>query len=598
MTAQVAGEASRLLVVDSVTGARTTLAGPPRRRPAWSGDGRWLACLEPAGPGRERPVVLDPATGRGHGRSCPDLDGTVEHLAWSPAAERLLLLVAEAGAELSDVYGSGRVPAAAELPDWLPAVATAGSGRRWLAVWEPGTGELTRVPLDRNVWEAAWAGPTAFCAVTSPAAHEDDWYDAQLTLLGADGRSRQVALGPGQVALPRATPSGSVVSVVAGRASDRDLVAGVLHLVDVRTAAVRVIDVPDVHVTGHRWRDEHTLVVVGLRGTASVVAELDRRTGVVTELFATAEAVGPGDLLPTAVPLGTHAVALVLEGAGRPPEVCVVTGGQARPVVSTQDGARARPGPAELSWDSSDGTVVQGLLHLPDGPARGLVVMVHGGPVWCWRNTWPTRVPQLSLLLGSGFAVLLPNPRGSQGRGEPFTAAIVGEVGGRDADDVLAGIDAVLAGGVVRADRVAVMGSSYGGFLAAWLATRPGRFAAAVAVSPATDWVSQHFTTNIPASDVRFLVGDPLDPTSQYVTRSPVRSVTAAAAPTLLTAGLLDLATPAGQAVEFHRALVEQGVGSDLALYPLEGHDVHGPEAALDHAARVLLWLEHHLPRA
>lgn len=139
------------------------------------------------------------------------------------------------------------------------------------------------------------------------------------------------------------------------------------------------------------------------------------------------------------------------------------------------------------------------------------------------------------------------------------------------------------------------MGTSYGGFLAAWLATWPGRFAAALASSPVTDWVSQHYTTNIPQSDVRFLRGHPLDPASDYRGRSPLTAASDRTCPVLLTAGRHDLATPPAQALELHRALVELGVDSDIALDPREGHDVHEWPALLDHCTRMLLWFERHL---
>jgi len=253
-----------------------------------------------------------------------------------------------------------------------------------------------------------------------------------------------------------------------------------------------------------------------------------------------------------------------------------------------------------LSWVSSDGLPIDGYVVTPGGRPgpHPLVVMVHGGPVWRWRDAWAERVVQVPLLLAHGYAVLLPNPRGSQGAGEAFVRKIVGEVGGLDVDDVLHGVDQAVAEGVADRSAVGVSGASYGGFLAAWLATRPGAFAAAMAVSPVTDWVSQHFTTNIPESDVRFLIGSPLDPSSQYRSRSPLVAASNHTSPLLLTAGQRDLATPPAQALEMHRALVELGVDSDLALYPHEGHDVHEWSAVLDHCTRMLMWFDRYLTRA
>ena len=270
--------------------------------------------------------------------------------------------------------------------------------------------------------------------------------------------------------------------------------------------------------------------------------------------------------------------------------------GSAQPSVPA--GYRLILSPGATLRHHEDGLAIDGYVATPRTSGDGtfpLVVMVHGGPVWRWRDVWLDRVVQVPLLLDGGYAVLLPNPRGSQGKGEAFVRGIVGEVGGLDVDDILTGVDHLVAEGVTDRATVAVMGTSYGGFLAAWLATRPGRFAAALASSPVTDWVSQHYTTNIPQSDVRFLRGDPIDPSSQYRTRSPLTAASGQTCPVLLTAGLHDLATPPGQALEMHRALVELGVDTDIALYPREGHDVHEWPALLDHCTRMVMWFDHYL---
>ncbi len=600
-------------------------AGLPRRQPAWSPDGRTLACLEGDGAGLDRVVLLD---GRDPGAApvpvtAAGLRGSVEACCWSPDGSRLLLLAAEPGAEISDVFGSGRVPERdGLLPTWLPMVAADGlAGWRRLWVWDRSSGGGSAVDAGVNIWEADWAGPDAVCALVSAGPAEDDWYDARWARIELPGGlCTDLGVAEFQLALPRSNPAGTALSVITGRASDRGLVAGGLL---VRTdmagphdaGTAQVIDTLGADVTDHRWRDDRRLVFAGMRGLESAVGEFDRETRTSRQLWSGQESIGPGDLLPAVSPAGPgDAVAVVLESHARPPTAGLITGAAFRAAAASDDaGAHAGSAlviaaagaPQVLDWDSPDGTAITGLLYRPaSGPGRGLVVMVHGGPIWCWRDVWPARLPLIGLLASRGFAVLLPNIRGSQGRGAAFTGAIVGEIGGRDVQDVLSGVDAALAAGIgqpgaaqpVTAPRVAVLGSSYGGFLAAYLATVPGRFAAAVAISPATEWISQHYTTNIPASDLRFLTGAPLDPASQYASRSALRAVTAATAPVLLTAGALDLATPPAQALMFCRALAEQGVHADLAIYPEEGHDVHQQDAIADQSTRIVMWLERYLP--
>ncbi len=594
-------------VVDTATGSRTTFAEHAGCRwPRWSPDGGRLLCLRRGDAGSELPVVIDLATrGITQPVAAPPA-GTVEAAVWSPAGTSLALVVAEVGAEISDVFGSGRVTAPDEVPAWCPEVAAEGrSGwrRLWLCDLEGGDPRI--LAPGSNVWEVAWAGPQHLVAVASRGPEEDAWYDAELVLVDAGDGTHRTLLDPQtQLAMPAADPSGRRVSVLSGSASDRGLLAGEVVVVETATGSATRLAAAGVHVTSQSWRDENRLLLAGLRGHQTVVGTYDLARSHFDEDWATTETFGPGDLLPVAAPHGTADAVVVLESHRRPPTLGLVRPDGFRAladlahdgtalVASLCDALRA------VTWRSADGLEVDGYLATPAGGEPGprpLVVLVHGGPVWRWRDTWVERTVQVPLLLRNGYAVLLPNPRGSQGRGESFVRAIVGEVGGRDVDDVVGGVDLAVALGVADPAAVGVMGTSYGGFLAAWLATT-GRFAAAIAASPVTDWVSQHFTTNIPQSDVRFLVGPPLDPASQYRTRSPVVAATGSTCPVLLTAGQLDLATPPGQAVEMYRALVELGVDADLALYPREGHDVHEWPAVVDHCTRMLLWFGRHLGR-
>src|SRR5437764_13683417 len=104
-----------------------------------------------------------------------------------------------------------------------------------------------------------------------------------------------------------------------------------------------------------------------------------------------------------------------------------------------------------------------------------------------------------------GYAVLLPIQRGSSGRGKEYARANLGEMGGGDLQDILAGIDALVADGMVDTDRVAITGGSYGGFMSSWAVTQTDRFAAAIPFAVVTDWTSFHYTTNIGQFDALLL---------------------------------------------------------------------------------------------
>ncbi|RYI99476.1 MAG: S9 family peptidase [Actinomycetales bacterium] len=192
--------------------------------------------------------------------------------------------------------------------------------------------------------------------------------------------------------------------------------------------------------------------------------------------------------------------------------------------------------------------------------------------------------------------MLRPNPRGSAGRGASFAEAVIGDMGGLDVQDILSGIEHLVTTGVADPDRIGIVGQSYGGFLACWMPVVSDVFKASVSRSPCTDWRSFHLTTNIPEFDDLFLDGDIWDDGSQYLTRNPLTHHARNTTPTLLTAGRLDLATPANQAEQMYRALEANGVPAALAIYPEEGHGVQQPPALADQCARMVAWFERFMP--
>ena len=219
---------------------------------------------------------------------------------------------------------------------------------------------------------------------------------------------------------------------------------------------------------------------------------------------------------------------------------------------------------------------------------------MHGGPVWSYAEWFPR--PYLAWLVARGFAILMPNPRGSTGRGRAFLEAVIGDMGGGDAHDDLAGVDAVIERGFADPDRIAVTGGSYGGYMSCWLPVVDQRFKAAVAMSPVTDFYSEHWNSNIGAWDAWFLGGEPQDGTTQYQERSPVFLADRVRTPTFLTAGTEDRCTPPGQAIEFYRALCANGVPAEVAIYPGEGHGVRKLPAFLDLVTRSTAWFERFMP--
>lgn len=594
----------RICVVDLGGGEPEEVTAGPNddHLPRWSPDGGRIGFLsDRRQAGRMQAYLLE--AGRiGEAVALPEVAGTLESIAWSPDGTRLLLGSAGLGADQAGASGSGVMKDVAELPTWIPAVEGSDGGNEWRRLWvlDLDAREVRMLSGEKtNVWEAAWCGPGAVLGIVSDAPGEDAWYEAALVRIdAATGDARELVRSDVQLGVPAANADGTRVAVIEALCSDRILVAGTLLVVDPSTAAVARMDTGAVDVTDVVWIDADRLFVTGLRGMETVVGVIDSRTGAFEERWSTVE--GSGFWFPTARPVGDDGFAIVLDSLEHPPALCVIRGGTARSVTSFEhEGTRylaAAIGAAErITWSAPDGLEIEGVVVVPESPGpHALVVLVHGGPVWAYANRWPRHFAHP--LMARGYAVFLPNPRGSAGRGREFAARVVGDMGGADAHDVLSGIDELVRRGVADPERIGVTGGSYGGFMSCWLPTIDDRFAASVAISPVTDWYSQHFNSNIGRWDAEFLAAEPTDAGGPYRDRSPVMFADRVRTPTLLTAGLNDRCTPPGQAIEFFRALRWKGVETELVLYPEEGHGVRKFPTVIDLSARMIGWFERFMP--
>jgi dipeptidyl aminopeptidase/acylaminoacyl peptidase len=390
--------------------------------------------------------------------------------------------------------------------------------------------------------------------------------------------------------------------------SDRWIVAGDLILLDLVAGTRCAVDTAGTDVTDLQWIDRTQLGYIGQRHLDSVAGIVDAGPAPLPESVAARElAASAQSWASSFYPAGAFAsgarVVVIRDDYDLPQEIAIV-GPDADQVLASlahagTDYIRSVAGSAAtVSWKAPDATSIEGVLCTPSGAGPfPLVLYVHGGPIGAYQRSWTMHDYAVPLLLSRGYAVLLPNPRGSSGRGQEFAAAVVGDMGGADTDDYRSGIDAMIDRGIADPARIGTMGVSYGGFMSAWLVTQDQRFKAAVAGSPVTEWYSFSFTTNIPRWGLWFLDNaDPEEAGNQVHTRSPVMHASKARTPTLLTAGAKDRCTPAGQAREFYQALMGHGVDSELVIYPEEGHGVSRFPAVTDYLTRLVTWFETYMP--
>ena len=239
-----------------------------------------------------------------------------------------------------------------------------------------------------------------------------------------------------------------------------------------------------------------------------------------------------------------------------------------------------------VRWKSQDGAEIEGVLHKPADFQAGrkypLLVVIHGGPTGVSR---PQPYGSASFYpidgwLAKGALVLEPNYRGSAGYGEAFRALNVRNLGIGDAWDVLSGIDALVAQGLVDKDRVGSMGWSQGGYISAFLTTRHAdRFKALSVGAGISNWVTYYVNTDIHPFTRQYLKATPWDDPKIYADTSPMTYIKSAKAPTLIQHGDKDPRVPIPNAFELYQGLQDQKVPVELMIFRGFGHGLDKPKA-------------------
>ena len=261
------------------------------------------------------------------------------------------------------------------------------------------------------------------------------------------------------------------------------------------------------------------------------------------------------------------------------------------------------PPAEELTWTGGAGARVSGWFFKPmnyaaTGAKVPLVVLIHGGPQGAWNDAWSYRWnPQV--YVSQGYAVFMPNPRGSTGYGQRFTNEISGDWGGKVVDDIMNGVAHVLSNYNVDRNNIGAAGASYGGYMIDWLLghnnDRRAHFKTFVTHAGVYNLVSMYGVTEelwFPEWEFK---GTPWDNPELYEKWSPHRFVKNFNTPTLVTQGEIDFRVPVDQSLQLFTALQKRGVESKLVVFPDEGHWILKPQNSRFWYTTVIEWLNRHL---
>lgn len=294
-----------------------------------------------------------------------------------------------------------------------------------------------------------------------------------------------------------------------------------------------------------------------------------------------------------------RSIAWVEESAGALPEVRSRLGFDRPPTRLTNLNealvARSWPRPELFVWNEVDGTTIEGVLVRPIA-AKGrvpTVLLVHGGPHG--RVAMRLVNHYATLLASEGYAVLMPNYRGSDGYGHEFAIANFKDLGGKDLSDCLTGVDALVAAGVADPERLAIMGGSYGGYMTNWAITQDARFKAAVSLYGIFSLITDYSNSEDPQWETGYLGGFYWTDFDAYWKRSAASAVANVKTPVLILHGQEDTNTFIANSKEMYNALSDLGKSVDFTIYPREGHGFVEPNHRIDEWDRIRRFLRRHL---
>ncbi len=561
---------------------------------AWSPDSQQIAFLSDAAKEGQLQLYVSDADG-GAPRKLTDVTGFLAAPGWSPDGKTIAILVTEnatraAGPLVAETAQTGEIKEAVS--------------EQRLALVDAATGMLRQIsPPDMYVYEYDWSPEgKRFAIISAPGSGDNNWYIAQLYTLEAAGGAMKSIFKPSlQIANPAWSPDGQRIAFIAGLMSDEPSVGGDVFIINAAGGELRNLT-PNLKAsaTWLTWTPDGRVFFGEYVEGDAAFATLD---GVNRHL----DTRWRGSEQLTAWGWGTNLSlsrdgkisAVVRSSYGQPPEVWAGPIGQWKQITTRN--AQLKPvwgEPKSLHW-KSDGYDVQGWLLYPADfdPAKKypMVVEVHGGPGAAVQSHWPDDLDYAGALLGAGYFVLRPNPRGSFGQGEAFTRANVKDFGYGDFRDILAGVDEALRVAPIDPQRLGLTGWSYGGFMTMWGVTQTNRFKAAMAGAGISDWQSYYGENLIDQWMIPFFGASVYDDPAVYAKSSAINFIRNVKTPTLIQVGDSDGECPAPQSYEFWHALKTLGVETRLVVYEHEGHMFANPRHKHEVIERTVNWFDAHL---
>ena len=569
--------------------------------PRWSPDGAWLAFLSNRIDDKNQIFVINPAGGESV--QLTKSETAISAFAWSEDGRSIAYTATEPVPQLSK-----------DRKEYLGDYEVVRKDYNFAYLWTFDVSEAMKAPLvgkqrtkkkDFSVDSFSWSpdgSRIAFSATVNPDLIQGITSDVYLLNLADDVVTKLVSQ-PGPDSNPRWSPDGKEIVFSSAMGNT------VFFASNFRLAVVPISGGPPRSITDSfdenanllEWRPDG-VYFTGQQKTASHLFRVDPASGRVVRLSA------PDSLMAGSFSLtrdGRH-LAFTSTSPTSLNEVFISDAQNFSPRALTSVTEQTKSlvlGTREVvSWKSTDGTTIEGILIKPADfdPSRKypLLCVIHGGPTGVDRPALLTpdaRYYPSDIWAARGALVLKVNYRGSAGYGEKFRKLNVRNLGVGDAWDVLSGVDYLISKGWVDKNKVGCMGWSQGGYISAFLTASSDRFVAISVGAGISNWATYYYNTDITPFTINYLGKNPVDDPEIYQKTSPISYIKNARTPTLIQHGELDRRVPIANAYELRQALEDKGVRVEMIVYKGFGHPISKPRAMRAVMNHNLSWFNHYL---
>ena len=598
-----------------------TAEGVSSSHPRWSPDGKYLAFLSARHDGKTQIWLLNRIGGEA--QRLTETPQDVDTFEWSPDSKRLCLVLHDATTEeleaakdkdkdkeADDKSAKDNKPKAQKpwvidrLQFKVDEVGYLDRRRTHLYIFHLAAKGLTQITSgDYDDADPAWSPDGKQLAFTSNRSSDPDRnYNTDIWTVSADNADKgahltQITTNPGGDNAPVWSPDGKWIAYVT-QTEPKLIEYATKHLAISPAAGgeARVLtrtfdrNVSDVLFSA----DSKSLFFIADDDGTQNVCRIAVTGGEVTR------PVGGRVMVYSYSLAKTGEIAAQIDRMDRPSEIYTLpaSGGQLTRVTHTNDGLISQLwlSPGEyVHFKSKDGTTVSGYLYKPldyrPGKKVPTLLRPHGGPVWAYYAEFQAAI---QIFTAHGYAVLLPNPRGSSGYGQGYCQAIFADWGNKDYQDDIAMVDYAVEQGFADPDKLGVGGHSYGAISTDFIIAQTARFKGAISDAGEALNVTLYGHDQY-QKDFETELGPPWENQALWDKLSPFYRVAKITTPTLFMGGNIDWNVPIIGGEQMYQAMKSLGRETELVVYPDEYHEFKFPSHIKDRLERQLAWFGHYV---